>query len=141
MISRLLVTFLLANGVSSWVFAQVPSPKIIPRNLYERILMIVPMTGSGKWDDPRRPLFAPAHASAPTDRTGILGYSFQVSDDGKYALVEFVAHDKNAFQTLKSDARTMKFFEKGNAQTADIDAEFKKYKKDFNWQHFGTRVQ
>ena len=139
--SRLLVTLMLLNGACSYIFCQIPSPKIIPRDLYERILMIVPMTGSGKWDDPRRPLFAPAHTPTPTDRTGILGYSFQVSDDGKYALVEFVARDKNVFQTLKSDARTVKFFDKANAQIADIDAEFKKYKKDFNWQHFGTMVQ
>ncbi len=141
MLSRIIATFVLLGGIGSPLFGQSPSTKIIPRNLYERILLIVPMVGSGKWDDPKRPLFAPAKMAAPTDRTGILGYSYQVSDDGKYALAEFVAQDRTVFEAFKSDARTMKFFEKGNVQIADIDTEFKKYKKDFNWQHFGTRVQ
>jgi hypothetical protein len=121
--------------------AQSTGPKSVPLNLYERVLTIVPMVGTGKWDDPKRPLFVPAKAPLPTDRTGLLGYSYQISDDGKFALVEFVALDKSVLKAITTDARVMKSFEKGQTNLSDVSVEFQKYKKDFNWQHFGTRVQ
>ena len=62
------------------------------RNTHERVLAVVPMVGSGTPDDPRRPMYAPVPGGAPS-REGIIAFTYQVSDDGKFALVEFVAHD------------------------------------------------
>lgn len=98
------------------------------------------MTGSGSWTDPKRPLFAPATTPPPGVRTGILAYSFQSSDDGQLALVEFVAENKSSFSAILADGRTIKAFQKGKHKPADIEKELKKYKKDFDFNRFGTRV-
>jgi hypothetical protein len=66
-------------------------------------------------------------------------YSQQLSDDGKLALVEFVARDRAAFQAIFND-KTIKFFEKGKSKKQDIETELKKYKKDFDLNKFGTVV-
>jgi hypothetical protein len=39
--------------------AGLAQPRVDSGNLYERILAVVPMTGAGTFEDPRRPLFAP----------------------------------------------------------------------------------
>ena len=58
-----------------------------PRQTHERILAIVPMVGTGRGpDDPKRPLFA--------DPPNLIGYHAELSDDGQYALVEFVARPR-----------------------------------------------
>jgi len=64
-----------------------------PRNRYERLVCIVPMIGSGTYEDPRRPAYAPTsnEQGQAEPGLGILGYSFQISDDGQFALVEFAA--------------------------------------------------
>ncbi len=62
-----------------------------------------------------------------------------VSDDGLLALVEFVAHDRSAFQQIL-EAPTVKSFLKGKDKREDVEAEFKKHKKDFDFKLFGTRM-
>ena len=117
---------------------------IDPRNLYERALAIVSMTGSGSFEDPVRPMYTPLpsalqSAAASRTRTGILGFTYVLSDDGKHALVEFVARDRAAFQQILADP-SVKSFLKGRDKRQDIEAEFKKYKKDFDFTHFGVRM-
>ena len=69
--------------------------------MYERVLAIVPLIGAGTLDDPIRPEYAPAPSAInPTSRTGILGYIHVLSDDGKSALVEYVARDRSAFNAI-----------------------------------------
>lgn len=61
-----------------------------------------------------------------------MAYTWLASDDGKSALVEFVARDHAAFVPLLSARRTdVKAFEKGKAKKADIEAEFRKHRKSF----------
>jgi hypothetical protein len=113
------------------------------RNTYERLLMVVPMVGAGTYADPRRPLYAPlppARGVAPS-RDGIIAFSYQISDDGRFALAEFVARDRAGFKQILSDQRAdVKLFEKGKAKRADIEAEFRKHKKNFDFDRFGARV-
>ena len=61
--------------------------------MHERILAIVPVVGNGhSLDDPRRPMFAPVpSATSSANRNGIIGFHAAISDDGNFALVEFVA--------------------------------------------------
>ena len=134
-------------------------PRVNERNMYERVLAIVPMIGAGTAADPKRPMYAPtpsvlattAHATTgapgtttPPTRTGILGFTYELSDDGKFALVEFVARDRTAFQTILSDAAapgaTVQAFVKGVHQKADVEAAFKALKKNFDFDHFGVRM-
>ena len=117
-----------------------------PRNLYERLYCVVPMTGTGTWADPKRPLYAPSPAQMnPASRTGIIGFTHVLSDDGQFALVEFVARDAKAFDHILADINAnintnVKAFRKGQDKREDIEAEFRKHKKDFSFEHFGVRV-
>lgn len=114
--------------------------RVDPRNMYERVLAIVPLTGAGTAADPQRPKYAPlANAIDPTSRTGILGYMYVLSDDGKSALVEFVARDRSAFSTILADT-TIQTFIKGVNPQSQIETAFKALKKNFDFDHFGVRM-
>ena len=121
-----------------------------PRNRYERLICIVPMIGSGTYEDPRRPAYAPT--SSQLDQAdpgkGILAYTFQASDDGQFALVELVAMDRGAFATILADAKgeltddsspiplqlrsEFKVFPKGQVARTVIERAFQKFKPGFN---------
>ena len=119
------------------VAAQQP---VDPLSMYQRALCVVPLTGTGAWGDPKRPLYAPAQIT-PGSRDGIVAYTHVLSDDGQLALVEFVAYDRAAFKDLLADTNPkIKVFLKGKDKRDDIVAEFKKHKKDFDLDHFGVRV-
>jgi hypothetical protein len=137
--------------------AGVAQPRVNPRHMYERMMAIVPIVGQGTPDDPKRPMYAPvAHAAtatvginatngtSATARTGILGFTYVLSDDGKFALVEFVARDRSAFQSVLADAAlpaaSVKAFVKGMHQRQDVETAFKALKKDFDFEKFGVRM-
>src|SRR6266487_2742064 len=130
------------------LIASLPLPAqqhVDSRNLYERILVITGVTGAGSFEDPRRRMYTPLpsafkSAAVSRTRTGILGFTFVLSDDGQHALVEFVARDRAAFQQILADS-SVKSFVKGKDKRADVEAEFKKYKKDFDFTQFGVRIQ
>ena len=106
--------------------------KVNLRNMYERLVCVVPMTGAGTPDDPRRPLYAPVPTpGAPPSRDGIVAFTFQESDDGRSALVGFVARDRAAFKEILEDNR-VKAFEKGKHKKDDIEKEFRKLKRNFD---------
>lgn len=108
---------------------------------YERVLAVVPMVGSGTDSDPLRPMFAPAPSAVNPSRDGIIAYQFVASEDGKTALVEFVATSSQAFaEILDSKDAGVKVFKKGKDTKDDIEKEFKKYRKDFNLNQFFVRV-
>ena len=105
MTGRLVTGLLVMTGVVC------PQHRVEPNNTYQRIICVVPMVGTGTPEDPRRPQYAPLLTlQSPTQarpvvapRSAILAFSQQVSDDGKYALVEFVAADRAAFQAIFND--------------------------------------
>lgn len=134
MLKHLLVLLLLFAPCN---FAQ---RRVDLRNTYQRLLCVVPIIGSGTAADPRRPEFAPLpqRGRAPS-RNGILAFSFQPSDDGKYALVEFVARDRSALRDILNSKRPdVKVFEKGKVKREDVEKEFRKYRKDFDLNKFGV---
>jgi hypothetical protein len=126
---------------SVWLLAA--QPRTDARHTHERLLCIVGLTGKGTLEDPVRPLFAPKPGEVDLKNgTGIIAWSYQLSDDGKYALAEFVARAPRAFDPIrKSNAlNVMKVFEKGKARREEVEAEFKRYKKDFDLEKFGVRL-
>ncbi len=132
--AALLVFLLTAAGT---IRAQ---PRVDPRNMYERVLAIVPLVGAGTTANPQRPMYAPLPTAIdPASRTGILGYTYVLSDDGKFALVEYVARDRSAFSAILADTTIQKFI-KGVNSRADIEAAFKALKKNFDFDHFGVRM-
>ncbi len=135
------------------VAALTAQPRVDSRNSYERILLVLPIVGSGTLDDPLRPALIPsargAGASAtlagiaptPTVTSTILGYTWVPSDDGKFALTEIVMRDRSAFPAIIAAFPNVKAFIKGVHGRADIETEFKKFKKDFDSTKFGVNVQ
>ena len=126
-------------GAASELTAQ---PRVDARNSYERVMAVVPLTGSGTFADPKRPMYAPTPAEmqqATITRKGILGFTHVMSDDGTVALVEFVARDRAAFQQILGD-RSIKAFLRGRDRREDMEAEFLKHKKNFNFATFGVRM-
>ena len=64
-------------------------PRVNQRNMYEGVMAIVPVIGTGTAADPKGPLDAPApHTASPTSRKGILGFTYVLSDDGRLDLTE-----------------------------------------------------
>jgi hypothetical protein len=116
------------------------------RQTHERLIAVVPMVGKGTYDDPRRPKFAPVAsgekaADARAARTGIIAYHAIPSDDGQYALVEFVAVDRAAFAEILTDESLKgKVFEKGRDRRENIEREFVKHKRRFNLDELGVMV-
>jgi hypothetical protein len=118
--------------------------RVDSNNLYERVLAVVPMTGSGTWSDPKRPVFAPARASAdPASRSGIIAWQQQTSDDGAVALVEFVFATAEAANQLTASLKanpSVKVFHKGKDKREDIEKALKALRKDFDLDKFAVRV-
>lgn len=113
-------------------------PRVDPASVYERLICIVPMVGRGTPEDPRRPMFVPAPREAErTAREGILAFSYQLSDDGQFALVEFVARSRAGFDLILKSARSdVKAFVRGEARKEEIEREFRRYKRDFRLDQF-----
>lgn len=114
-----------------------------PHNLHERVLCVVPIVGSGTMEDPRRPMYAPLppKAGEARSRADIHSFTWLESDDGRFALVEFVALDRIAFAAIYAEGRSdVKVFEKGKARRQDIEGEFRKHRKDFDLDRFVARM-
>ena len=125
---ELLVGFLALTAV---VCAQ---RRVDPRNTYNRILCVVPLVGQGTPADPKRPEYAPWPSSQNPD--GIIAFYFRPTDDGKRAVVEFVARNRAAFQTILND-KTVIVFEKGRVAKTVVEAALKQHLKDFDLDTFG----
>jgi hypothetical protein len=127
--SRIAILLLLAAPLCS-------QRRVDPFVTHERLLAVVPMVGAGTPADPRRPAFAPLGAQIDArNRAGILAFTYQLSDDGKWALAEFVARDRAAFRPILSDPRS-KSFQRGKASRAVIETEFRRFRKDFDLTKF-----
>jgi hypothetical protein len=112
----------------------------------ERVLAIVPMVGTGTYEDPRRPAFVPSPSEAASaerdgyreEGKGLVSFAYETSDDGRFALVEFVAREPEALRDVLEDegGRVVRAFRKGVDARADIETEFRKYKRDFRLDRF-----
>jgi len=107
--------------------------RVDPRNTYHRVIAVVGWAGSGTPQDPRRPQYAPAPGSALPD--GIIAFTQVPTDDGKSAIVEFVAKCRKALLPILADT-TITTFEKGTQSASAIEAALKARKADFNLVQF-----
>ena len=113
--------------------------RVDPKNMYHRLVCIVPYVGQGTDTDPRRPKYAPWPPDPTQSPKSILGYTQVPSDDGRFAIVEFVALDAAAFDVILHD-KQVKTFVKGRATKAEIETEARKYKRDFQLDRFGVVI-
>jgi hypothetical protein len=120
--------------------AQQHTHRVDVRNMYERVLAVLPWQGSGSKADPKRAMYTPTPAQmSPTSRSGIIGFQCIPSDDGRLALCEFVARDRSALNQILA-APGVKAFLKGRDEIDDAVAEFSKHVKNFDINRFGVRV-
>ena len=116
--------------------------------MYERVYAIVPMTGSGTWNDPKRPMFAPVpNAMTPENRKGIIAFNQVTSDDGNFALVEIVAATKADLATTiapiaaaVSQTPGVQLFQRGSSTPAQVQTAFQALKKNFDITKFRVVV-
>ena len=123
----------LASCALLLAFAASAQHSVDPRNTYHRVICVVPMIGSGTAADPRRPLYAPAPGSALPN--GIVAFTQVPTDDGKSAIVEFVARTRSAFSAVLADT-SITTFEKGTQSGSAIEAALQKVKKGFSLVQF-----
>ena len=137
---------------------------VSPENSHVRVIAVVPLIGTGDREDPIRPMFVPSPAEMrktsqdlvavarkveesntpaakgtppPPPVSAILGHHYQLSTDGKSALVEFVGSDRQALVAiLGSKEPRVKAFERGKDKKDDIERELKKFKADFDLDAF-----
>lgn len=115
-----------------------------PGLTYQHIYARVPLIGAGTKTDPKRPMFiaAPSQTPAATSHTGILAYQMQISDDGNWALCEFVgATPQDLAQITQSTDSNVKVFIRNTSTPADVLADFSQYKANFTFNAFTLRVQ
>ena len=161
----LLVLALLCVNVSGILLAQKGAD---PTQRYFRLICLVHLTGSGQKGDPVAPEYVvqgvaaaqagiQAHAvggppetpgqpaattPAMSSRPGILAWSMQMTDDKHMAILHLVAADRHAFDAILNDKRSeIRVFEIGKDKKDDIEAEMKKYKKDFDLESFRVVAQ
>jgi hypothetical protein len=110
--------------------------RVASENLYESVVAVVPMTGSGTTQDPKRPMFAPWPYD-PIRHSWLRNMTFELSDDGKYAIVQFVVQDRKFLKPL-FDARgaDIKAFVRGKDDPAEIEREVRQFKRDFDRNRF-----
>jgi hypothetical protein len=145
--------------------------RVSPEQWGERLVAVVPLVGNGRPDNPIRPKFVPAPLTAAERQASRLegarlanearegkidraaeivmkrqlhSFSWVLSDDGKSAIVEFVAAHRDAFAEILQD-KAVKVFDKkatlsseGGKQAAKD--ELRRVKKDFEWEDLRTAV-
>lgn len=113
--------------------AQTPAqPQAGPQEsaAFERILVVVPLTGAGTYADPKRPALTPREFSR--NGRGILEWSWEPTADGKLAIVEMVAADRQAFAPILADRQIVKAFEKGKHTRDEVEKEVRKLRPDYS---------
>src|ERR1700733_12096891 len=105
-----------------------------PGMRYHRLICLVHLTGAGTPGDPIRPEYVPGDGdSSQADRTGIIAWAFQITDDRQMAIVHLVAVDRRAFAAVLADTRPeIRVFEIGKQDRSAIETEMRKYRQDFN---------
>ena len=104
--------------------------KVDPQVTHERIIGIMPIVGTGTIKDPKHPLYS--------DLVGLTGFTAELSDDGRFALVEFVAKDSKVLTALVNSGQRLE--RKDSAAKDALLEEFKRYKRNFKPERFGLAI-
>jgi hypothetical protein len=135
---RLKVKLLLA-GFGLFCSALLAQHAVEPSQRYFRLICLVHLTGSGKKGDAVRPEYVPVE---PPNRNGIIAWSSQLTDNGKMAIVQYVAVDHSAFNAILADKRSeLRVFEVGKTPPAAIEGALRQFKHDFSLASFVVLAQ
>jgi hypothetical protein len=122
--------------------------RVDPGSMYARVYAIVPMIGSGTWDDPKRPMFAPLPTQmTPGSRTGIIAFNQVTSDDGNFALIEIVTANRSELASVTSPIQAqlstvpgLQLFDRSTTSPATVQSAFQLLKKNFDITKFRVVV-
>lgn len=127
----------LFTAIAASLLSGVPAIQAQNRGYGRKVVAIVPMIGSGKADDPKRPKFVPGPKDK--DKGESLDFHYTLSDDGQWAIVVFSTSRPSA-ESLKMLDEIEEMKEPGGfaADTAkhkkaDLETEIRKKKKDFDF--------
>lgn len=139
-VSRLLI------GVCLFAVLGFSGPRSAGGALYERLICVVPMVGTGTVNDPKRPMFAPVAGQTTAEEAPRKGFSYPatmvgfrsvLSDDGMTAIVEFIARDRAAFQPILAQKASLFFWANPHLQSSDtLTQELRKFNKNFDLVSF-----
>jgi hypothetical protein len=93
-------------------------------------------------EDPHRPLFFPtpndfAKPPDPDHRPAIVSYRFELGDDGKTAIAEYVGFDRASLRrALKSDDPNLRILDPDKLTREEMKGELKRVKQSFDLQQF-----
>ena len=104
--------------------------KVDPQLTHERITTILPKVGAGTLKSPKRPLYS--------DLEGLTGFTAEISDDGRFSLVEFVAKESKHLVPIANSGQRQERKDSPNKDA--ILEEFKRYKRNFKPERFGLAV-
>jgi hypothetical protein len=104
--------------------------KVDPTLTHDRIIAIVPIIGSGTARDPKHPMFS--------DLPGLTGFIAELSDDGRFALVEFAVKDRSRLDTLAASGQRLA--RKDSPAKDALLEDFKQYKRTFKPERFGVAI-
>ena len=117
-------------AIPSLLLAQAQFRKVDPQLTHERIIAIVPMVGAGTIKNPKHPLYS--------DLEGLTGFTAEISDDGRFALVEFVAKESKFLTPLANSGQRQERKDSPNKDA--VLEEFKRYKRNFKPERFGLAI-
>jgi hypothetical protein len=133
--------------------------RVDPRLMHHRVIWVGPIQGDGSPKRPFRPDHVPAslmNPGAAADETdanallvrgqdnqrGIIAFTFQPSDDGKWAIAEFVAVDRSALLPILNDNRPGVWsVEIGTMPRPQIQAILRRFKKNLDLNQFQVVVR
>jgi hypothetical protein len=104
--------------------------KVDPELTHDRVIAIVPIVGAGTARDPKRPMFS--------DLPGLVGFTAELSDDGRHALVEFAVKERSRLDAILVSGQRLA--RKDSAEKAALLEEFKQYKRTFRPERFGVAI-
>jgi hypothetical protein len=144
-VRRALVPVVCLLAAVASAFAQ---HRVDPASMYSRVYAIVPMIGSGTWDDPKRPMFAPVvQQMTPGSRTGIIAFNQVQSDDGNFALIEIVTATKpqlalvaEQMNSQLATATGFQLFDRSTTSVATVQSAFGLLKANFDITKFRVVV-
>ena len=85
---------------------------------------------AGTVKNPKHPLYS--------DLAGLIGFTAEISDDGRYALVEFVAKETKFLTPLANSGQRQARKDSPN-KDAVLEV-FKRYKRNFKPERFGLAI-
>ncbi len=117
-------------------------PEFVP-NSAAKNASTIPQTDTGKAgsavNTPANPDTPASVNRALATRSGIISWSFQPTDDGKMAIIQVVAVNRQAFQAILAATDTdIRVFEIGKDKPEKIEAEMRKHKRDFSLNSLRT---